>query len=329
MGSPLPGPPSVPRTAYMRLRQWSIEAQSTVSIVEDKAKHIWQNGWTGRLIIAVFIYLVVHWMCHVPPTGEGVLAIALLAAIMTTREMGHTEKAVLIFLLVSLFVVEIRAIGKDRNDTARQQKQDRQEEAQRFQNLLSSEKQSFSDLFTRLIDHEDSNMKQIVKEQRSDFRSIVAQASKARKEEADQFESVIDQQKAMLQHQEELYEFAAGKLLPGYDPIPTICDPLHENEFLVMIGNELGFTTNTFPFTAVHRRNLTINLEKSPDGSILIAVDMRKSDGTIIAEIDKNSSVVNSFLGILQRRDKNSLTLMDQRGAEILSARYLIDVRII
>jgi hypothetical protein len=306
-----------------RLKRAQSELHRLVLVVESRFRVFWSSPVTGWGFVIVFSCVAVYWYFKLPYSGFGVLGIALVAAVMQARSPGHTERGFLIVLIGVFAIIEARAIQHDHFVYNQQEQQATQQEQNRFQALLDSEKQSFSDLLTHLIDHEDSNMRQVLSEQRRDFRTITSEASSARKDESRELSSVIDQQKSVLQRQEELYEFSAGVLLPGNEQTPTTgCRDAKPADFFVQTG-DFWWDISTLPFNAIVSKGLTIKLDKGPGGSLVLAVDMRWDDGRIIAKIDKNTYIINNKFNVLQYKDKNSLRLMDETGKDVLSVRYL------
>lgn len=66
--------------------------------------------------------LFVFWLRYIPPPGYAIGALAVVAGIMSVRDMKTLGKISWIALLVCLLITEFRAIDKDRADNARAQR---------------------------------------------------------------------------------------------------------------------------------------------------------------------------------------------------------------
>src|SRR5215467_13448438 len=72
---------------------------------------IWKKKWFGYLLIAVFLAGCVWLNFHIPPSGYGVVAMAVVAGIIAIRpEMGGWERSLWFVLLLLFGGLEIRAI---------------------------------------------------------------------------------------------------------------------------------------------------------------------------------------------------------------------------
>ena len=90
-------------------------------------------SWGAAVFQAFLILIVVYWWKLIPPSGYAVAALAFAAAIMAVRGTRFTrwEEVAWIAITFMLFLIEIRAIGRDRQMYAEQQRQERGE----FQNI--------------------------------------------------------------------------------------------------------------------------------------------------------------------------------------------------
>src|SRR5690348_13863627 len=90
-------------------------------------------SWGAAVFQAILILIVVYWWRIVPPSGYAVAALAFAAAIMAVRGTRFTrwQEVGWIAITFMFFLIEIRAIGQDRQMYAEQQRQERHQ----FQNI--------------------------------------------------------------------------------------------------------------------------------------------------------------------------------------------------
>jgi hypothetical protein len=125
-----------------------------------------------------------------------------------------------------------------------------------------------------------------------------------------------------IQESAELSRFQ-GFLFPANDANPSnVCRP-EGKELAVYIGS-LAVLAKEFPVSiiTIHRKPALI-LDRLDDGSLAISLDVRSEDGRLIVRIDKNRFIVNqnNFLS-MSRRNRSTLIVTDQRGAEVLNVRF-------
>jgi len=78
-------------------------------------EHMWKKRWLGYSLIAASFALFTWVTWCLPPSGYGVVAMAVVAGIMAIRpEMGGWERSLWFVVLVCFAIVEIRAINHDR-----------------------------------------------------------------------------------------------------------------------------------------------------------------------------------------------------------------------
>jgi len=284
------------------------------------------SGWA---MVAICLPWGLWWFWHIPTPGKGGILLALVATLMPlvwedVRELG---RAGLILTLVILFAVEYRAIDKEHKDSmdaqeasAKEQQHTLQTIGEGFNKILTDQQASFS----TLIQTSQANFKSLLESEQQHFDRSMEANLRAQRQERHDFESLLAKEQELYTHQEELYEFTSGKLLPANEPTPANkCNPpVGDDEFAVFTG-ESTTVTSTFPFEVLRVGDSTVSLDKSADGALLVSIDLRTTDYRIIALIDKNNSLVNTALGILMSRDKHSLVLRDQYGKEILNVHYL------
>lgn len=113
-----------------RFRQWLNE--------EGAIKDLWNSHWIGVPLWIAFGSLTLYWFYCVPPPGYAIGALAVLAGIMSVREMKTLAKISWVFLLICLLIMEFRAIDKDRADNEQKQRE-----------FFASQKSGFSSIATQ------------------------------------------------------------------------------------------------------------------------------------------------------------------------------------
>ena len=116
-----------------------------------------------------------------------------------------------------------------------------------------------------------------------------------------------------------------GVLVPADDPMPqNACGTIPSNAVVVFLG-DVASVVQSFPHTvlSVHRQSV-LTLERTDDGGIAVVVDIRSSDGKIVARLNRDGFLVNEHNSLeMKRIDKSSLVVEDEYGKEVLNARHL------
>jgi hypothetical protein len=119
-----------------------------------------------------------------------------------------------------------------------------------------------------------------------------------------------------------------GRLTPASDPTPpNMCAAPAKGEVIIFIGSN-GNTAKVhkFPHVVLFLRSLgpVLSVDREKDESIDIIMDVRSTDGKIIARLNRDGFVVNqnNYLE-MKRPDEHSLIVVDQYGTEVLNVRYL------
>lgn len=82
-------------------------------------EQMWKKKWLGYFLVGASFALFVWFTWHLPPSGYGVVAMAVVAGIMAIRpEMGGWERSLWFVVLVCFAIIEIRAINHDREQAA-------------------------------------------------------------------------------------------------------------------------------------------------------------------------------------------------------------------
>jgi hypothetical protein len=276
-------------------------------------------GWVA---VAGFLGVGFWWLYHVPTAGKGGLVLAVGATLMPLfwDKVAVLGKMAWVAMLFVLLAVEYRAIDKEHQESAEAQQENLREIGNGFEGVLSSEQTNFSSL----IKTSQENFSKLIEGEQRHFESILTGSLTAQRQERQDFTALLAKEQELFTRQEELYEYSRGQLLPADDPIPTTCDPLTPDEFLVQMGNS-AYVTNTFPYSIlVVGGKQIITIDKSTNGTLLLSLDLRLEDGRIIAKIDRDgSTIVNPFTGAIVSRDKHTLIVEDQYGKDLVNARYL------
>ncbi|MBI4572114.1 MAG: hypothetical protein HY713_02360 [candidate division NC10 bacterium] len=95
-------------------------------------------------------------------------------------------------------------------------------------------------------------------------------------------------------------------------------------ELVVYLGGFAG-VAQQFPHTVLNVKGQNrVVLNRRPDGSLGLSLDVLGQDGRLITRIHNGEFVINqsNFLQ-MKRADRSSLRVVDQFGLEVLKIRYL------
>jgi hypothetical protein len=144
------------RKARLAALQWAGKMRSF-------AEGTWGNRWFGWFLIWCFGVAYLCLSSPVPSPGKAAVLIAIAAAVMTFRgELGAWERFVWMLVLFSFLFMELKAIDKDRADSAREESVRRQHENEEFNRIASGLEQSLSQSHTQFnttISKLDENLK--------------------------------------------------------------------------------------------------------------------------------------------------------------------------
>jgi hypothetical protein len=99
--------------------------------VEDKPA----NNWFHFPLEAVGILFCVYFYFHLPGSGKALLVLGAMAAIMMLMDMRLIHKGMYVLIILSLVLIENRALDKERADSAIEQSRTRKEENEKFQSI--------------------------------------------------------------------------------------------------------------------------------------------------------------------------------------------------
>ena len=118
----------------------------------------------------------------------------------------------------------------------------------------------------------------------------------------------------------------SGVLIPASDPTPrNPCGTMTNGDVVILYGDNAAIA-HKFPHVLL--RSITmgdvISLDRLPDGSIAVLMDIKDSDGKIVVRMDRKGFVVNQNRILeMHRSDRSTLTVTDEDGIETLNIRYL------
>jgi hypothetical protein len=290
------------------------------------------NHWIHiPTILVVGSFCLYWWYWHKPVPSKAVLWLAGVAAIMALWEMRPIHKAAYLLLVVWLMFIENRAIDKDRADFARDEAHRRQEERQQFSDIGTQ----LTTNVQKLIDDSDLKFKKTFGQQSTNFDATVKR-----------FIGVNNEQLALSQAQREMIESENGHLIPGSEPMPPMealgCkEKLDKDAYIITTGRYVTLVTR-FPFIPmvvdaeiknpqgtqplpgfvyIQPHNL-VRVDKSADGLLILSLDFRATDGSIIVKVDQDGFVVNPLF-LKRHPDKSTLVVWDSFGKEVLKVRYV------
>lgn len=103
----------------------------------------WNSAFAGVPLWLVATALVVLWYAKIPPPGFAIGALAVVAGIMSVRDMKVSGKMVWTLLLICFLFTEFRAIAKDRADNAAELKKQHEELNSQFESVLKAQNEDF------------------------------------------------------------------------------------------------------------------------------------------------------------------------------------------
>src|SRR6266853_745783 len=117
-------------------------------------------------------------------------------------------------MLFVLLAVEYRAIDKEHLESVEAQKRTLQQIGSGFETVLTNQQTNFSSL----IQSSQDNFSNLIDDEKKHFERMMDNSLSAQRQERREFDALLGKRQDLLAHQEELYEFARGGLLPANDP---------------------------------------------------------------------------------------------------------------
>ncbi len=276
-------------------------------------------------VIAVSLPVGIWWLFRAPNSGRAGILLALVATLMPLcwDKVGVYFRSAWIATIFLLFIVETRAINKDRQDYIDSQKALSDAQTQGFKDLLTQEKKDVSDLLQQGA----KNVKNILDQEQQNFNQALVESSRRDRQETKRFAALLGEQKNLFDQQREMIESLNGHLLPGSAPMPSMaelfCDGMKvDSEDYFIVTGGLTNIVHKFPYSVlvVHGKNV-ISISKSNDGSLVLFIDVINKDGSLIVRFDEEGFVVNPNL-IKGHPNKSTLVVEDLYGNEVLRAQY-------
>ncbi|MGC2098710.1 MAG: hypothetical protein WA646_19400 [Candidatus Sulfotelmatobacter sp.] len=217
-----------------------------------------------------------------------------------------------IAMLFLLLGVEYRAIDKEHNDYTKDQSDARKEERDSFQ---------------RLLDKQEDSVRRILEQEDQHFKDTFAEAIRQDKHENARFYALLGRQEQLFRRQEELAQALNGRLLPANEPTPAnSCHQGSDTSVVVMLGNESQYNAalvDRFPHVVFKSRSgAMLSLDRQGD-SLVVNLDIKSADGKIIARLNQDGFSINRSNYFEMKKDKSSLVVFDEYGAQVLRVRYL------
>ncbi len=118
----------------------------------------------------------------------------------------------------------------------------------------------------------------------------------------------------------------SGVLLPDKKPVPADLpckEEIPAGDLILLLGNSVAFT-NTFPHTVIEIANQPLLVVSKQGNSMTISAKIFSDDGRIVAELKDNKFFVNpNNYFRMERPNKHTLIVYDQRGNQALSVEFL------
>lgn len=103
----------------------------------------WNSARIGAVMWLLSAGLLAHWYFHVPPPGFAIGALAVVAGIMSIRDMKVLGKICWVVVLACFLITEFRAIDRDRAQNAQDLLEQRKEQDTQFQSVLEAQNRDF------------------------------------------------------------------------------------------------------------------------------------------------------------------------------------------
>ena len=281
-----------------------------------KPSMVWRIlGW---IWLAVGFAIGIWWLFHLPSAGYGGLTLAMGATLMPLvwEKVRVLCKMGWIAMLFVLLAVEYRAIDEDRRRSS-------DELTKKFGEVSEQANQNLK----KILDDEHLSFTKLLQAEDKRFSQTMTAILRTQRQNEQEFAALLKQQRGLFEQQQEMTESLNGHLIPSNDPMPSLeslgcrSGPLQEDEYLIITGG-LTSIVKTFPYpvlTAFGRR--VISFSKSDSGALVLSMDIRDSDDTLIARFDEDGFEVNPHL-LKRHPDKSTLIVEDTHGNQVMKARY-------
>jgi hypothetical protein len=287
---------------------------------EDELR-MWERlSWSA---VVVFSGVGIWWSFRLPTVGKGGLLLAMGATLMPLflDKIASIGKMAWIAMLFILLSVEYRAIDSDREKNEETQRKELTKIGEGFQGVLTQQQSNF----TALMQTSQTNFKTLIESEQVNFERMLANSRKAEQRENANFSDVLNREEALFKSTEELFESLNGQLIPANDPTPkTGCGTLPKGNYIAVVDGG-GYMFTRFPHVVVSlHRQKAIWLDKKPDGSVALFMDVRGADGAIAIRIDKDGFFINPKAALYVRRpDKSTILIQNEKGDDVLVVKYV------
>jgi hypothetical protein len=110
---------------------------------EGIGKKWWNSPKTGVPLWIGAASFTIYWLYCVPPPGYAIGLLAVVAGIMSVRDIKTIGKIWWVILLICLLITEFRAIGKDRAENQQQQREFFDAQKKGFSDIADQARQNF------------------------------------------------------------------------------------------------------------------------------------------------------------------------------------------
>lgn len=260
-------------------------------------------GLYPQALIVVVCLFCFQWWPLIPTVAIGFLGV--VAAIMTVRadHFTHAERVVYILIAFALFIIEMTAVYRDRDEHDRQQTDLRMREGQ----ARKEERDSFAKLLTQ-------------------GQTSIKQSDAAQRQQNKQFSTLLKKEDDIFAHEEQLVEGLNGKLIPGDDKLVyNQCGTIPKDAVLLLLGDGDSTVAGPFPYMVMMSKEFgpVITLDRDRDGLMTVTLDIKSADGKIITRLNKDGFAVNRNSYLQMKKNPSSLLVIDEYGQEVLNAQYL------
>jgi hypothetical protein len=283
---------------------------------DEKAKSkLW--AWLGWSWLVMGGIVAVRWYLSTPTVGYGGLALAMGATLMPLiwEKVGVVCKMGWLAMLFCLLFVEYRAIDKDHKESADALAKSfgdiSQQANANLKQVLDDEHKSFADLLKTEDQRFEKTMEAILASQRKSER---------------EFAALLKEQESLFKHEDDLAAALNGSLVPANDPMPSTGCGQPDDGIVMMLGTEEqhnGVVVRKFPqLVMTGKYGPILSLDRASNGAVNVLLDIKSSDGKIIARLDRDGFVVNRNNYLEMKHDKSTLNILDEYGEEVLYVRY-------
>jgi hypothetical protein len=278
------------------------------------ALRLWNSVWVGVPIWLVSFYWVAYWRFHLPVPGKAIGALAVVAGVMSVRDIKVLGKMAWVALLICMVIIEYRSIDRDRKDAQAAEDQHLKEERESFKGILKQQ----DDHFRAILQDDDKN-----------FQQTVDKLVTSHGEDEKAFAGVLTKQDQAFEAQHELSEQLVGRLVPGNGPTPAnSCLPAgqdpHDGQILVIFGDN-GAIVMGLPNTVLMiGDSQVISIDRVENSNaIALSLDFRDPENRIAFRMDKNGVVDRIGSLLFLHPNKNTFLIQDNFGKEFLRATYV------